>query len=167
MDRPTKSYDEIKKMLGNASTAWELLLGNIRYSYVIDEKWAEGKPTHKHFNNLFIRCSSKPLLSLHIRDGSFIVSITLGKAEREKFDEIRESFSENVLDEYDKAEILHDGKWFGFEIHDTSLVDDIIRLISVKRKPNRRISPKNIEKCGQIDIGLSKDELTNRLNDLS
>jgi len=148
-------------MLGNASSAWEKLLGQIRCNYTVDEKWAEGKPTHKHFNNLFIRCGGKPLISLHIRDGYFIVSITLGKDEREKFDRFRCEFCDIIRKEYDNAEILHDGKWFGFEIHDETLVDDILRLVQLKRKPNRKVLPDSIEKCGRLDIGLSKEDITN------
>ena len=63
MDRPIKPYNEVKTMLGDASTAWEHLIGYIRYHYEMDENWAEGKPTHKHFNNLFIKRSGKALLS--------------------------------------------------------------------------------------------------------
>ena len=163
MDRPTKSYEQVKAMLGNASSAWEKLIGHLRYHYLIDEKWAEGKPTHKHFNNLFIRCGGKALTSFHIRKEYFVVSITLGKIEREKFDENRENFGKTVLNEYDKAEILHDGKWFGFEIRDEALIDDIIRLIQIKRKPNRKILPNCIEMCGCLDIGLSREEITNRI----
>ena len=163
MDRPIKPYEQVKTMLGNASSAWEKLTGYIRYHYIIDEKWAEGKPTHKHYNNLFIRCGGKALTSFHIREGYFIVSITLGKDERERFDEVREAFGAAVLNEYDNAEILHDGKWFGFEIHDEELVDDIIRLVEIKRKPNRKILPESLEKCGCLDIGLSKDEITSRI----
>ena len=164
MERPIKPYIEVKKMLGTASPAWEKLIGHIRYHYLIDEKWAEGKPTHKHYNNLFIRCGGKALTSLHIREGYFIVSITLGKDEREKFDDLRETFNTIVLNEYDKAEILHDGKWFGFEVRDNTLIDDIIQLIQIKRKPNRKILPKSLEKCGHLDIGLSQEEITNLIS---
>ena len=58
MYRQTKPYDEVKAMLGGASTAWEKLVGYIRYYYEVDEVWAEGKPTHKHYNIL----TFKPLL---------------------------------------------------------------------------------------------------------
>ena len=163
MNRPIKPYEQIKTMLGSASPAWEKLAGHIRYHYIVDEKWAEGKPTHKHYNNLFIRCGGKALTSFHIRDGYFIVSITLGKNERDKFDEQRETFGTTVRDEYDKAETLHDGKWFGFEIRDETLIDDIIRLVHIKRKPNRKILPKSYEKCGCLDLGLSHEEITNRI----
>jgi len=163
MDRPIKPYAQVKTMLGSASTAWEKLLGHIRYHYIIDEKWAEGKPTHKHYNNLFIRLGSKPLVSLHIREECFIVSVTLGKDEREKFDQQRETFSEVVCKKFDEAETLHDGKWLGFEVHDESLIDDIIRLLCIKRKPNRKILPESLEKCGRLDIGLSHEEITSYL----
>jgi hypothetical protein len=160
MDRPIKPYEQVRAMLVNASSAWELLMGHIRYYYVIDEKWAEGKPTHKHYNNLFIRCGSKPLITLSIRERHFIVSITLGKDEREKFDGLRETFGEAVLKEYNKAETLHYGKWLGFELHDEALIDDIIRLLHIKRKPDRKILPESFEKCGRLDIGLSREEIT-------
>jgi len=160
MNRPTKPYVEVKTMLGTASVAFEKLIGYIRFHYEMDENWAEGKPTHKHFNNLFIKRSGKALLSLHLREEFFIVSITLGKNERDKFDEQREHFSETVRKLYDETEILHDGMWLGFEVRDDSLVDDFIRLMQIKRKPNRKILPEIMEKCGCLDIGMAHDEIT-------
>jgi hypothetical protein len=159
-ERLTKPYPEVKSLLGNASGAWEKLTGYIRYNYEIDENWAEGKPTHKHYNNLFFKRSGKPLISFALREGFFLASVTLGKKEREKFDEQRENFSQAVLKEYDEAETLHDGKWLGFEIRDDSLNDDLIRLMQIKRKPNRKILPESIEKCGRLDIGMSHEEIT-------
>jgi len=160
MDRPTKSYAQVEVMLGHASAAWEKLIGNIRYYYEIDEIWAEGKPTHKHYNNLYFKRGGKSLTTLVLREEFFIVCVVLGAKEREKFDEQRTEFSEAIRKEYDAAETLHDGKWLGFEVRDDSLVDDIIRLIHIKRKPNRKILPKNVEKCGRLDIGLSHEEIT-------
>jgi hypothetical protein len=127
----------------------------------MDEKWDEGKPTHKHYNNLFIRRSGKSFCGLAIRNGYFIVTITLGKDEREKFDAQRETFCETVRNQYDAAETLYDGKWLGFEIRDESLIEDIINLLRIKRKPNRKVLPESLEKCGRLDIGLLHEEITN------
>ena len=160
MERPIKPYNEVKAMLGGASAAWEKLVGYIRYHYEMDENWAEGKPTHKHFNNLFIKRSGKALLSLHLREGFFLVSVTLGGKERDKFEEQRAMFGEVVRNKYDAAETLHDGKWLGFEVRDDSFIDDIIRLVQIKRKPNRKEFPEDIEKCGRLDIGMSHDSIT-------
>jgi hypothetical protein len=160
MDRPTKAYSEVKAMLGQASTAWEKLVGYVRFHYEMDENWAEGKPTHKHYNNLFIKRSGKALLSLHLREGFFLVSVTLGGKEREKFDEQRPEFGKVVCEIYDATETLHDGKWLGFEVQDDSLIDDIIRLVQIKRNPNRKTPPKDIKKCGRLDIGMSHEDIT-------
>jgi hypothetical protein len=163
MDRAIKPYNEVKTMLGSASPAWEKLVGHIRYFYVMDEQWAEGKPTHKHYNNLFIRRSGKSFIILSIREGYFNAVVVLGKNERDKFDEQRETFSEAVCKVYDEAETLHDGKWLGFEMRDESLIDDIIRLLHIKRKPNRKTLPDSLEKCGCLDLGFSHEDITNRL----
>jgi hypothetical protein len=163
VDRPTKSYEQVKAMLGNASPAWEKLVGHIRFYYEIDEIWAEGKPTHKHYNLLFFKRGGKSLITLCLRERFFLVSITLGAKEREIFEEQRDVFGAAVCKEYDEAETLHDGKWLGFEVRDDSLIEDIIRLLPIKRKPNRKIQPESIEKCGRLDIGLSHEEITNRI----
>ena len=160
MDRPTKPYSEVAAMLGNASTAWEKLTGHIRYYYEIDEIWAEGKPTHKHYNILTFKRGGKSLITLCLREGFFIVSITLGAKEREKFEQQREDFGAAVCKEYDESETLHDSKWLGFEVRDELLIDDIVRFLPIKRKPNRKVLPDDIEKCGRLDIGLSNEEIT-------
>ena len=161
VDRPTKSYEQVKVMLGEASTAWEKLTGYIRYHYIMDEKWDEGKPTHKNYNNLYFRRSGKSFIILGIREGYFLTCVVFGKDERAKFDEQRENFSGAICKEYDRAEVLHDGKWLGFEVRDDSLIDDIIRLLHIKRKPNRKTLPESLEKCGCLDIGLSHEDITN------
>ncbi|MCL2247885.1 MAG: DUF3788 family protein [Oscillospiraceae bacterium] len=163
VDRPVKPYEEVKAMLGGASSAWEKLTGQIRYHYMLDEKWDEGKPTHKHYNNLYFRRSGKAMITLCLREGHFLAGVVLGKDERAKFELERDSFSEAICKEYDDAEILHDGKWLGFDISDDSLIDDVFRLLQLKRKPNRKIVPENQEKCGRLDIGLSHEEITERL----
>lgn len=163
MDRAIKPYEQVSAILGNASPVWEKLMGHIRYFYAMDELWKEGKPTHKGYNNLFIRRGGKSFAILAIREGYFIVCIVLGQDEREKFDEQRENFGEVVCKEYDNADTLHDGKWLAFEMRDESLLDDIIRLLHIKRKPNRKVLPESLEKCGCLDLGLSHEDITNRL----
>ncbi|MCL2843256.1 MAG: DUF3788 domain-containing protein [Oscillospiraceae bacterium] len=163
MDRAIKPYKQVEAMLGSASSAWEKLVGHIRFYYVMDELWQEGKPTYKNYNNLYIRRSGKALIILGIREGHFIVYIVFGKAERDKFDEQRATFGETVCKEYDEAQTYHDGKWLAFKVYDETLIDDIIRLLHIKRKPNRKVLPESLEQCGRLDLGLSHEDITNHL----
>jgi len=155
-----KPYSEIKERLGNASVAWEKLTGRIRYLYEMDELWEEGNTTHKHHSNLRFRRGGKTLITLSVREGYFIASIVLGKEERDEFEEQRGKFGRLVCQEYDSVEVFHDGKWLGFDMKDGSLVEDVILLLEIKRKPNRKVLPKSSEGCGHLDIGLSHEEVT-------
>lgn len=56
--------------------------------------------------------------------------VILGKDERLKFEKDRDKYSKEV-------QTYHDGKWIIFEPVDTSLFNDFIRLLRIKRKPNR------------------------------
>ena len=160
MERPVKKYEEVSAMLAGASAAFEKLVGYIRFHYAMDEIWAEGKPTHKNRNNLYFKRGGKSFAILGLREGYFIACIVFGKDEREKFEECRDSFCAEVQTVYDNAEVLHDGKWLGFELYDERLVDDIIKLLAIKRKPNRKELPRDIGNCGRLDIGMAHAEIT-------
>lgn len=64
--------------------------------------------------------------------------IIFGKNEREKLEEIRDTLSDAVCRRYDEAKTYRDGKWVMFEPTDTSEFDDYMKLLAVKRKPNRK-----------------------------
>lgn len=64
--------------------------------------------------------------------------IIFGKDERTKFEAVRENYSEAIQKIYDEAKTYHDGKWVMFEPVDASLLNDVIQLLSIKRKPNRK-----------------------------
>ena len=64
--------------------------------------------------------------------------IIFGKNEREKFEASRESYSEQIQMIYDAAKTYHDGKWVMFQPVDTVLFDDFVRLLEIKRKPNKK-----------------------------
>jgi len=149
-----KSYEEIVPILGESITAWEKLVGYIRFNYVMDELWTEGATTGKlanYRNELKFRRGGKTLVTLYIREGFFKVVIVLGKDERLKYEERQFEFSEAIRKIYDDTHTYHDGKWLGIDIYDLSLIDDVMGLISIKRKPNRKpdaFSLNGAGKCG-------------------
>ena len=84
------------------------------------------------------RRGGKTLCKLYARKDCIGFMIILGKDERLKFEKDRENYSAEVQRVYDETRTYHDGKWMMFEPTDTSLFDDFIRLLSLKRKPNRK-----------------------------
>ena len=64
--------------------------------------------------------------------------IIFGKDERSKLEEIRNELSSDVLETYDNAQTYPDGKWVMFDITDNSILEDLKKLLLIKRKPNRK-----------------------------
>lgn len=64
--------------------------------------------------------------------------VVLGKDERVKFENDRDNFTKEAQSVYDGAQTFYDGKWVMFEPSDASLFDDFIKLLKIKRKPNRK-----------------------------
>ena len=62
----------------------------------------------------------------------------LGKDERAKFEAERNHYSKQVQEIYDAANTYHDGKWVMFEPIDPAMFPDFMKLLSIKRKPNRK-----------------------------
>ena len=79
------------------------------------------------------------LCARYTRGGNCIgFMVILGRAERLKFEADRERYTEEVQKVYDEAQTYHDGKWLMFEPTDTSLFDDFMGLLRIKRRPNRK-----------------------------
>jgi|SRR5690554_4050321 len=116
----------------------------MRGKYCLDEL-SDGK------NELKFRQGKKTILTIKIYDDKFTFLVIFGKAEREKFEQERNKFSKYIQDCYDNSKTYHDGKWMFFEVTSLDVLDDIKRLIMIKKKPNRKPFPKEntvYGKCG-------------------
>ncbi len=115
---------------------WNKLCALIDEKYDMDCLWDKGGKAWTY--EYKYRRGGKTLCALYARENCVGFMIILGKDERLKFEKDRESYSEEVQRIYDKTQTYHDGKWMMFEPTDTSLFDDFVRLLIIKRKPNRR-----------------------------
>ena len=84
------------------------------------------------------RMGGKTLCALYARENCVGFMVILGRDERAKFENDKDNYTEEVQRIYDETKTYHDGKWMMFELTDTSLFDDFIRLLRIKRKPNRK-----------------------------
>lgn len=83
------------------------------------------------------RKGGKTLCALYAKEQTIGFLVILGKDERAKFESLRKVFSNETQKIYDETTTFHDGKWLMFELKDTCLFNDMERLLSIKRKPNR------------------------------
>lgn len=61
-----------------------------------------------------------------------------GKEERAKFEAIRGTLSNPACQRYDEAKTYHDGKWVMLEPTSPAEFDDYMKLLAIKRRPNRK-----------------------------
>lgn len=114
---------------------WSSLCQLIEQKYNMEQLWNHGGKAWKY--EYKYRRGGKTLCALYAREQTFGFMVILGKDERAKFESQRALFSNETLKIYDETTTFHDGKWIMFEMRDTSLFNDIERLLSIKRKPNR------------------------------
>lgn len=131
------SAEEMTILVGESLyDIWNKLNTFIQESYDMDRSWNTGGKAWKY--EYKYRRGGKTLCALYAREHCVGFMIIFGKDERLKFEADRETYSKEVQDGYDNAQTYHDGKWILFELADTSLFHDFMRLLRIKRKPNRR-----------------------------
>lgn len=115
---------------------WQELCAAIDEKYETERLWSTGgkKWTYEYK----YRWGGKTLCALYAKESCIGFLIIFGKDERTKFGTIRETLSNEVCRKYDEAETYRDGKWVMFEPVNTAEFDDYMKLLAVKRKPNRK-----------------------------
>lgn len=128
---------ELKNLLGESLfEVWIKLCAAIDEKYDMDHLWDNGGKAWTY--EYKYRRGGKTLCTLYARENCVGFMIIFGKNEREKFEASRERYSEQIQTIYDTAKTYHDGKWVMFQPVDTILFDDFVRLLGIKRKPNKK-----------------------------
>ncbi len=115
---------------------WDNLCSLIDEKYDMDHLWDKGGKAWTY--EYKYRRGGKTLCALYARENCVGFMVILGKDERLKFEQDRKNYAKEVQRIYDETRSYHDGKWMMFEPVDTSLFDDFMRLLSLKKKPNRK-----------------------------
>ena len=132
------SLDAIQELLGSNSFKMYYKLNDyITNSYNVDQAWSKGGK----YGQACLRYtkSGKTLCTLYFRENQLGVWIILGKNERSKFEDNRYQFTEEIQKLYDATQVFHDGKWLMLNVENDLLFNEIILLLSVKKKPMNKI----------------------------
>lgn len=116
----------------------------MRGKYRLDEI-GDGK------DELKFKQGKKTILTIYTREDRFTFLIIFGKQERDCFELKKNDFSQYIRDYYEKSNTYHDGKWMFIDVTTLDQLEEIKKLIQIKKKPNRKpFSKQNAEygKCG-------------------
>ena len=131
------SEKEIISLVGKPLyNIWLSLTESIDAKYEMERLWNSGGKMWKY--EYKYRRGGKTLCALYARENCIGFMVVFGQEERAKFEASRDSYSKETQKVYDEAQTYRDGKWIMFEPKDTSLFDDFIKILSIKRKPNKK-----------------------------
>lgn len=123
-------------------SAWIGVCALIENLYEVPAEWDNGGKKWRY--EYKYRRGGKTLCALYARENCFGFMVILGEEERKRFESMRENFSKEVSATYDEATTYHDGKWLMLDINNQAFFADITRLLSIKRRPNKKV----ISCCG-------------------
>lgn len=112
---------------------WEKLCTLIFDKYDMETLWNRGGKAWEY--EYKYRRGGKTLCALYARENCVGFMIIFGRAEREKFEQERQDYSQEIQKAYDEAKTYHDGKWVMFEPKDGSILEELVNLLKIKRKP--------------------------------
>ena len=128
---------DIRDLLGPPLfEVWRALCAAIDEAYDMERLWNTGGKNWTY--EYKYRRGGKTLCCLYARPNCLGFMIVFGKAEREKWETVRGSLSDAVCRQYEEAETYHDGKWVMFTPADTADLNDYLKLLALKRRPNRK-----------------------------
>ncbi len=133
----TPSQSAMTNLLGQALfEVWQALCLAIDEKYDMEQLWNTGGKSWTY--EYKYRRGGKTLCCLYAKENCVGFMIIFGKEERAKFEAIRDTLTENVCRKYDEAKTYRDGKWVMFQPTGTAEFDDFMKLLAIKRKPNRK-----------------------------
>lgn len=128
--------EEIKRLMGKDKfqlfTEFSTI---ILEDYLLEMVWFTGGKNWKY--ECKIKSKSKTLCSFLFKEDVLGFMIIFGKDERKRFEEIRPSISNQIVKIFDETPNYHDGKWILIELNDLSMIDDLLQLLYLKKKPKR------------------------------
>lgn len=131
------SESTMTELLGQSLfEVWQELCSSIDEKYDMEKLWNSGGKNWIY--EYKYRRGGKTLCSLYAKNKSVGFMIIFGKEERLKFENIRGMLSNSVCRQYDEATTYRDGKWVMFQPTNTAEFDEYMKLLAIKRKPNRK-----------------------------
>jgi hypothetical protein len=133
-DSPPRD-SKIRQWIGKeAHKYWKQVAQLIEQAYpnIFTPEWLFGGA--KHGWSLRYK-KSKSFCTFIPEKNRFALLIVFGAEERAKAEAIRDSLSKQTRKEYDEAATYHDGKWVILTINNDKVVEDVRKLLAIKRKP--------------------------------
>jgi hypothetical protein len=118
------------------SECWTALRRFLQQTYQVEPTLKFGGA--KYGWQMAFRKGGRPLCDLYPENGTFTALVVLGGKEAAQALAALDSFGPTVRACLENAPAFHDGRWLWIRVQQPGDVDDIQRLVMMKRKPARK-----------------------------
>ena len=133
------SFKDIEQYIGEISPAWTELLSYIEKAYQVEPKMSYSKCSAQPGWNVKFQKSGKSLCTLYPMEGYFIALVVVGVKEEAEVGLAIETFAQYTKDLYSKTSFACGGRWLMIEVKNSTILNDVKSLISIRVKPKIKI----------------------------
>jgi hypothetical protein len=133
---PTRS--QIKSWVGaDAYIYWQGLVELIerKYPNVFSPDWIFGG---QKYGWALRYKKGRSFCTLIPEENNCLIQIVFGAAERAKVETVLNELTVGTCQAYESARTYHDGKWLFLKVDSDKIINDVVVLLEVKRKPLQR-----------------------------
>jgi len=131
---PLPTFEELRSFIGSpAVKVFDQLIAFLdeHYDFVREINFGE-----KNYGVMVrYRKSGKTLLGIFPERNGFSIVLVYGKKEVETFEKMKSVFSDYLRGIFDATKQYHDGRWLLIRIEDGQYYDELIKMITIKKKP--------------------------------
>lgn len=129
------SFEEIRSYIGEAKPFWDELVSYIEETYKVKPQLEYSKCPAQPGWNVKYRKSSKSLCTLYPMADYFIALVVVGAKQEDEVELAlkTDTFTDYVKELYRKTAFSAMGRWLMIEVKNKEVINDIKRLIEIRR----------------------------------
>jgi len=133
----TPTQEEVVSFIGEpAGRFWVALHHFVIDTYELRPEWKY--ESAKSGWAMYCRKSGRALMNMAPDSNGFTVLVVLGAKEAEQALADAGRFGPNVRERLETAHVFHDGRWLWIRVQDMQDVEDIQKLLLIKKSPVRK-----------------------------
>lgn len=129
----TITYEAIYEIVGNRCIYLKDLVEFIKVNYDTDGVF---KYSNKSGWTIFYKKSGKPLMYANIKEGGFTVTVVIGVSLADKV--YKSGVNQKTVRMFETAKQYFDGRWLSFEVQNQAQIEDIKKLLLLKKNPVKK-----------------------------
>ena len=135
---PLPTYDGIRDFIGNTAVKeFDKVIAFIEENYDYSKDICYGG---KNYGVLIrYKRSGKTLITLFPEKDRFSCFLIFGTKEIEQFTNRKNEFSDYINTTFSETKQYHDGKWLLIGIQDEKYTGELIGMIKIKKKPQKKL----------------------------